>query len=80
MSWYGTKDVHAAARSRSSTVAGCSIRSTQVSSIPAGLGGRWYSGYGDERLVRRLLDELPLATLATHTFPFERAGETFAAA
>ena len=27
----------------------------------------------------RLLDELPLAALATHTFPFEAAGDGFAA-
>jgi len=54
------------------------IRSTQVSTIPATLSARW-------TLQRRrteaaeLLPELPLAQLCTHVFPFSKAGEAFRA-
>jgi 2-desacetyl-2-hydroxyethyl bacteriochlorophyllide A dehydrogenase len=70
-SWYGTKPVPlplgAEFHRRRLT-----IRSTQVSTIPAALAGRW-----DRRrrleAARELLTDLPLAALATHEFPFERA-------
>jgi threonine dehydrogenase-like Zn-dependent dehydrogenase len=54
------------------------IRSTQVSTIPAGLSARWTP-------VRRraeaaaLLPVLPLTELTTDTFPFERAADAFRA-
>ncbi|MBV8995828.1 MAG: zinc-binding dehydrogenase [Pseudonocardiales bacterium] len=54
------------------------IRSTQVSTIPARLGGVWTR---DRRrtTARRLLDELPLRALATHVFPFDDAAAGYAA-
>jgi 2-desacetyl-2-hydroxyethyl bacteriochlorophyllide A dehydrogenase len=54
------------------------IRSTQVSTIPAALSGRW-SIARRRAAVRDLLPTLPLDVLATHTFPFERAADAFAA-
>ena len=74
-SWYGTKPVSlplggAFHRRR------LSIRSTQVSSIPAHQRGRWNRPSRLEK-VRSLLRELPLETLASHQFPFERADEAF---
>lgn len=76
-SWYGTKDVHlplgAEFHRRRLT-----IRSTQVSTIPARLSDRWSTAR--RRLaVRDLLTELPLDVLATHEFPFEEAPAAFAA-
>jgi 2-desacetyl-2-hydroxyethyl bacteriochlorophyllide A dehydrogenase len=76
-SWYGTKTVPlplgAEFHRRRLT-----LRSSQVSSIPSELAGRW-----DRRrrleAARRLLSELPLAALATHDFDFERAPEAYAA-
>jgi 2-desacetyl-2-hydroxyethyl bacteriochlorophyllide A dehydrogenase len=46
------------------------IRSTQVSTIPARLAATWTR---DRRraTVARLLEELPLQVLATHVFPFD---------
>ena len=54
------------------------IRSTQVSTIPARLAGSWTR---DRRraTARRLLDELPVQGLATHAFPFEDAAAGYAA-
>lgn len=75
-SWYGTKEVTlplgGAFHRRRLT-----LRSTQVSTIPARLQGRW-SVERRRAAVRRLLDELPLPALATHEVPFERADEAFA--
>ncbi|MDQ3981912.1 MAG: zinc-binding alcohol dehydrogenase [Actinomycetota bacterium] len=76
-SWYGTKpvilplggDFH---RRR------LTIRSTQVSTIPARLAPRW-TIEGRRRLVTQLLGELPLKDLATHEFAFDRAQDAFAA-
>jgi 2-desacetyl-2-hydroxyethyl bacteriochlorophyllide A dehydrogenase len=76
-SWYGTKPVTLSLgqefhRRR------LSLRSTQVSTIPARLADRW-------DVVRRrreavaLLDELPLTALATHTFAFEDAADAYRA-
>ena len=54
------------------------IRSTQVTTIPAGLSSRW-TRERRRSTVQALLPELPLAHLATHTFPFEDAPDVFAA-
>jgi 2-desacetyl-2-hydroxyethyl bacteriochlorophyllide A dehydrogenase len=76
-SWYGTKPVVlplGADFHRRRLV----IRSTQVSTIPASLSGRWDPTRRREA-ARTLLSELPLGALATHEFPFERAPEAYAA-
>ena len=77
VSWYGTKEV-------SLPLGGefhrrrLTIRSTQVSTIPAALSGRWT--VARRRLVARdLLGRLPVGALATHAFPFADAAEAFAA-
>jgi 2-desacetyl-2-hydroxyethyl bacteriochlorophyllide A dehydrogenase len=75
-SWYGT-------RTATLPLGGgfhrrrLAIRSTQVSTLPAALTARW------DRQRRagaawRLVRELPLSTLTTHEFPFERAAEAYA--
>jgi NADPH:quinone reductase-like Zn-dependent oxidoreductase len=76
-SWFGTKPVTlplgGAFHRRRLT-----IRSTQVSTIPARLSARW-------TLARRrsaaaeLLPELPLAELCTHVFAFDQAAAAFRA-
>jgi 2-desacetyl-2-hydroxyethyl bacteriochlorophyllide A dehydrogenase len=77
LSWYGTKPVAlplgGAFHRRRLT-----IRSTQVSTIPARLSGRW------DRARRRaaaaaLLDDLPLGALTSHAFAFEEAPDAYAA-
>jgi 2-desacetyl-2-hydroxyethyl bacteriochlorophyllide A dehydrogenase len=76
-SWYGTKPVPlplGADFHRRRLV----IRSTQVSTIPAHLAGRWDRRRRREA-ARRLLSELPLDALTTHEFPFERAPDAYAA-
>lgn len=76
-SWYGTTPVElplgADFHRRRLT-----LRSTQVSSIPAAQSARWDIARRRD-IARRLLGELPLAVLATHTFDFERADDAFAA-
>ncbi len=76
-SWYGTKPVTlplgAEFHRRRLT-----IRSTQVSTIPARLSARW-SVARRRKHATALLRELPLKRLTTHEFPFERASEAFAA-
>ena len=76
-SWYGTKDVPLPLgkefhRRR------LLIRSTQVSTIPARLAGRW-DVQRRRAVATRLLSELPLKLLATHDVPFDEAGEAYAA-
>ena len=76
-SWYGTKPVTLRLggefhRRR------LTIRSSQVSTIPSRLAGRWTIERRRNHAVR-LLSELPLKRLATHEFPFARAAEAFAA-
>jgi 2-desacetyl-2-hydroxyethyl bacteriochlorophyllide A dehydrogenase len=76
-SWYGTKEVTlplgAEFHRRRLT-----LRSTQVSTIPARLGHQWTPQRRRAR-VADLLDELPLADLATHTFAFDDAADAYAA-
>ena len=77
-SWYGTRPVPlplGAAFHRRRLV----LRSTQVSTIPAALGARWDRGRRSA-VAWELARELPLAALATHEFPFERAADAYAEA
>ena len=76
-SWYGTKPVTLDLGSEFHRRR-LSIRSTQVSTIPARLSPRWTIARRRER-VASLLGEFPLKKLATHEFPFESAGDAFAA-
>jgi len=75
-SWYGT-------RPASLPLGGAfhrrrlSLRSSQVSTLPAALTARWGAGRRSA-LAWRLARELPLRVLATHEFPFERADEAYA--
>jgi threonine dehydrogenase-like Zn-dependent dehydrogenase len=55
-----------------------SIRSSQVSTIPADQQPHWSMEHRRDA-ARALLDELPLAALTTHTFPFADAAEAFTA-
>ena len=77
VSWYGTKvaplPLGAAFHRRRLT-----LRSTQVSSIPAAMADRW-DVTRRRAAVRALLTTLPLPALATHTFPFPRAADAYAA-
>jgi len=76
-SWFGTKPVvlplGGAFHRRRLT-----IRSTQVSTIPARLSGTWTRARRRREAVE-LLTELPLARLCTHVFAFGRAAEAFEA-
>jgi 2-desacetyl-2-hydroxyethyl bacteriochlorophyllide A dehydrogenase len=76
-SWYGTATVPlplgAEFHRRRLT-----IRSTQVSTIPAHLHGRW-NVVRRRQAARDLLTDLPIDVLATHTFAFADAGDAFAA-
>jgi 2-desacetyl-2-hydroxyethyl bacteriochlorophyllide A dehydrogenase len=76
-SWYGSRDVTlplgGAFHRRRLT-----IRSTQVSTIPARLSASW-DRRRRLRAARDLLSQLPLEQVATNTFAFEDAGEAFAA-
>lgn len=75
-SWYGSKPVtlplgHEFHRRR------LELRSSQVSTIGS-RAGRWDRTRRLET-TRELLSVLPLSTLSSHTFPFERAPEAYAA-
>ncbi len=76
-SWYGTKQV-VLPLGGSFHRRRLTIRSTQVSSIPLRLAGRW-TIQRRRAVARDLLGELPLAALVTHEFPFEETAEAFAA-
>jgi threonine dehydrogenase-like Zn-dependent dehydrogenase len=76
-SWFGTKPVvlplgGAFHRRR------LSIRSTQVSTLPARLSGTWTLSRR-RRETAELLTELPLAELCTHVFAFGQAADAFRA-
>jgi 2-desacetyl-2-hydroxyethyl bacteriochlorophyllide A dehydrogenase len=76
-SWFGTKPVvlplgGAFHRER------LSIRSTQVSTVPARLSGTWTLSRR-RRETAELLTELPLAELCTHVFAFGQAADAFRA-
>jgi 2-desacetyl-2-hydroxyethyl bacteriochlorophyllide A dehydrogenase len=77
VSWYGTKEVRLPLGAEFHRRR-LHIRSTQVSSIPASLAGSW-TVHRRRGVVRELLHALPLTPLATHSYPFERAGDAFAA-
>jgi 2-desacetyl-2-hydroxyethyl bacteriochlorophyllide A dehydrogenase len=76
-SWYGSRDVvlplGGAFHRRRLT-----IRSSQVSTIPARLSASW-DRRRRLRAARDLLSDLPLEAFLTQTFAFEAAGEAFAA-
>jgi 2-desacetyl-2-hydroxyethyl bacteriochlorophyllide A dehydrogenase len=76
-SWYGTSEVSlplgGAFHRRRLT-----IRSTQVSTIPARLSARWDRRRRQHEVVG-MLDSLPLDVLATHTFGFDDAEKAYAA-
>lgn len=76
-SWYGTKpvplDLGARFHRRRLT-----IRSTQVSTIPARLADRWTVARRRAAALA-LLGELPLGPMASHIFPFAEAADAFAA-
>jgi 2-desacetyl-2-hydroxyethyl bacteriochlorophyllide A dehydrogenase len=76
-SWYGTRHV---ALPLGSTFhrRRLAIRSTQVSTIPAVLADRW-TVPRRRAVASALLAELPLTTLATHTYAFEDAATAYAA-
>jgi len=76
-SWYGTKDV-SLPLGREFHRRRLQIRSTQVSTIPARLAGRW-DVQRRRAVATRLLSDLPLKLLATHDVPFDEAGEAYAA-
>jgi 2-desacetyl-2-hydroxyethyl bacteriochlorophyllide A dehydrogenase len=54
------------------------IKSTQVSTIPAHLSEAW-SVERRREVARSLLQELPLAAIATHDYPFSEAPAAYAA-
>ena len=76
-SWFGTKPVvlplGGAFHRRRLT-----IRSTQVSTVPARLSGTWSRSRRRQETVE-LLGELPLAQLCTHVFGFGAAADAFRA-
>jgi 2-desacetyl-2-hydroxyethyl bacteriochlorophyllide A dehydrogenase len=78
VSWYGTKPVPlplgAEFHRRRLT-----IRSTQVSTIPARLASEW-SRERRRRVALDLMRELPLGAVATHQFPFAEAPTAYAQA
>lgn len=76
-SWYGTNEVPLQLgttfhRRR------LTIRSTQVSTIPAALQDRWTISRR-RAVAAALLAELPLTPVATHEFPFDAAADAYAA-
>src|SRR6266550_8538787 len=76
-SWYGTKDV-SLPLGREFHRRRLQIRSTQVSTIPAHLAGRW-DVHRRREVARTLLGQLPLKLLTTHEVAFDQATEAYAA-
>ena len=77
VSWYGTKPASLPLGAEFHRRR-LQIRSSQVSTIAAALSARWDRARRRET-ARALLTELPVAVLATHEFPFERAADAYAA-
>jgi 2-desacetyl-2-hydroxyethyl bacteriochlorophyllide A dehydrogenase len=76
-SWYGTRPVSLPLGAEFHRRR-LSIRSTQVSTIPAKLQGAWTLARRRSE-ARRLLEELPLKALATHEFGFDQAALAYEA-
>lgn len=76
-SWYGTKPV-ALPLGADFHRRRLSIRSTQVSTIPAAQSSSWNRKRRSE-VAWSILRELPVAPLATHSFPFEEAERAYGA-
>lgn len=76
-SWYGSKPVSLPLGAEFHRRR-LSIRSSQVTTIPAALSGRWTRERRRDAAVR-LLGELPVERLATHEFTLAAAAEAFAA-
>jgi 2-desacetyl-2-hydroxyethyl bacteriochlorophyllide A dehydrogenase len=76
-SWYGRKEVPLALGAEFHRRR-LTIRSSQVSTIPARLATSWDVARRRD-VSLRLLRELPIELLATHEFPFERAADAYAA-
>jgi len=76
-SWYGTKPVALDLGGRFHRKR-LTIRSTQVSTIPAALQPEWTIPRRRQEAAR-LMKTLPLAALATHTWPHLAAADAFAA-
>lgn len=76
-SWYGTRPVPLPLGARFHRRR-LTIRSTQVSTIPAHLSGRW-TVQRRRAACLDLIRDLPLAALASHVYPFTAAAEAFAA-
>lgn len=77
VSWYGAEPVSLPLGGAFHRRRLC-IRSTQVSSIPAHLKGRW-TIERRRRVSASLFDELPVRSLATHEFAVEDAAAAFEA-
>jgi 2-desacetyl-2-hydroxyethyl bacteriochlorophyllide A dehydrogenase len=77
VSWYGTKEVSLALGAEFHRRRLC-LLSSQVSTIPARLAGRW-SIERRRRVARDLLAELTVHDLATHTFAWGDAPAAFRA-
>jgi 2-desacetyl-2-hydroxyethyl bacteriochlorophyllide A dehydrogenase len=75
-SWYGTKPVPLPLGAEFHRKR-LTIRSTQVSSIPAAQRVRW-NRRTRLQAARSLLGELPLDRIASHEFPFGRAADAYA--
>ena len=75
-SWYGTK-VAALPLGAEFHRRRLTIKSSQVSTIPASLEG--WDRPRRRAVARSLIDELPLELLATHEYPFEEAPRAYAA-
>ena len=73
-SWYGTKEVSLPLGSEFHRRR-LTIRSTQVSTIPARLSDRWDAERRRRDRRRRCSTSSRSTALATHTFPFEAAAE-----
>lgn len=76
-SWFGTREV-SLPLGKEFHRRRLTIRSTQVSTIPGWLQGKWDKEQRKEAVVE-LLGDLSLSAFTTHTFPFEEAAEAYAA-